>query len=276
MQYDSTTSIYWGVRKRKHHTPPPIEQHNVKKRLLDHLQILSLDPNAGNSSVLKPTRSRSPFESPLFNKKIYDANKIRNNQVDPNRVVIHNIDQFLRENADGFDDYIGSKKVDNFEDIDVDCLVIPNIEFLDAKNNADSTNSSMQAIFYNMFKKRMNGADSGVSETYYQEYISKYWSIVKYYNPRQLVYDTYINWIANFKNNDDNDLDMDMDTDQGELANIFESSQQENKWIKTTSNYGSYYQTEVPPSYGVYRFNDKGGSLHDHFDLEEDDCMMLD
>ncbi|GME80376.1 unnamed protein product [Ambrosiozyma monospora] len=281
MEYDSTTSIHRGVRKRRHHTPPPSEQHIVKKRLLDHLQILSLNPNTENplvegtnSNVLKSTRSKSPFESPLFNKKIYDANKILNNQVDANRVVIHNIDQFLKENSDGFDEYMSSKKVDNFEDIDVDCLVIPNIEFLDTKNNVDSSNSSLQAIFYNMFKKRMNGADSGDSETYYQEYISKYWSLVKYYNPQQLVYDIYINWMnVHFEN--DNDLDMDID--QGELENISEFSEPENKWIKTTSNYGSYYETEVASSHSVDCFsNGLERSPAHRTNLEDDDCMMLD
>lgn len=224
---------------------------------MDHLSSL----NIGNPP---PSTSSSPI-NPLFGNidqsqqpesywKSFEA---------PNNVYINNIDQFLRENTDKLE-FIDNKLNKNGP--------LSGDVFIDKKVLQSAWARVMKEVKY--ANSRQTGAlsndDGNVDHTIrnliLKEYLSKYFSVIKYDNPLQLVWKMYLQWeeerirgqqkiheISTLPHGDDED----------EMMIDDEPIQTEQQINDGMSHYGSYYGDEHP-----------WDQYHHHQNLDDGDINM--
>ncbi|KAH3666743.1 hypothetical protein OGAPHI_003192 [Ogataea philodendri] len=129
------------------------------------------------------------------NKSLFESDYLPYTPCNPpsmDRVIISNIDQFLRENPDHLD-FLDGDKVD-LENVDLNKLIIPTVS---AGQREDQLNKL------------------------YDKYVRNSGALVKYYNPEQLTYERFLDskdmegkiveLLSSDEEEDDQDVDMDAD-----------------------------------------------------------------
>ncbi|QPG75187.1 hypothetical protein FOA43_002537 [Brettanomyces nanus] len=140
---------------------------------------------------------------------------------DSDRIVIHDMDQFLRESSDEVDslsnqvkDTVG-EKIEDFENVDLEKLVIPDL---------DSNSRLREYIAKILVHKREREGETGEIEAgernfYLNQFIKRYMALIRYYNPGLLVWRIYMRW---FEENRDNSagkiVELDDDGDEEMLS----------------------------------------------------------
>lgn len=240
--------------------------HPVKRRLVDHLNGLSL--GFGNN------KSR---RKPLFG--TYTPEQINASMNDPNKVIIRNIDQFLHENPDQLD-LIGEKlQLNDLKKAGLDKLIISSgLDLKKAWNNILSQ--------YKSNNKENKDINDIIYKLIWEDYLAKYFSLIKYYNPLKIVWDNYEKWlkkhytsnqITELPHNEDlqynqeqfqyEDSDMMMDDDEEELNRLAERE----KYLRDNmSSYGSYYQYD-DNYYDSLNFNNQQPIVEDVDDIIMED-----
>lgn len=167
-------------------------QH-AKRRLIDNLHTLSIgkDGKWGTGTGNFDTSS-STFASPnqrantLFG--TFTKEQLKRPLSNPNRVVISNIDKFLHENPDQLD-IIGEKL--QFEDLRKaglnDLAVSCGLDIKKAWNSIISQ--------YKDKAGQHKSIDDLVYKLIWEEYLAKYFSLIKHYNPLKVVWDNYTSWL---------------------------------------------------------------------------------
>lgn len=183
-QPDKVTVMF---HSHKRHLPEPIDsQHATKRRLVDHLNGLSIGSNNPRNTSTT-TGINSVFGS-------FTKEQLQKPLVDPNRVVIQNIDQFLRENPDQLDLITEKVQLDDLRKTGLDKLVIScGLDLKKAWNKLISR-----------YKAKDSNSDPNVDDLIYKliwdEYLAKYFSLIKYYDPLKLVWQNFTTWL-NKRNN---------------------------------------------------------------------------
>lgn len=294
--------------KRNHDLSADIYQPSAKRRLIDHMNNLSIGKDNKCFGSSSPNTTASMFGN-------FSQEQLNRPLNDPNTVTINNIDQFLHENPDQLD-IIGEKiQLDDLCKVGLDKLVI---------SCGLDLNKAWDKIItrYKSKNQENQKVDDLVFKLIWEEYLAKYFSLIKYYNPLKTVWNKYVKWLKNknkiFKspsiveildedlekhsNNNTEDYDEMMDDSGDNMKNINKDidydddmelsdddpeemkrlAERENSLREGMSGYGSYY-THYDESmdlnnqnfYGAYHSNHFSSNSNSH-DLDEDKMMIDD
>lgn len=225
-------------------------QRNVKRRLLDNLTSLSLGGNP-NSAINTKTFNKT---NSLFG--TYSKTQLHQSFSDPNKVYIKNIDQFLRENTDQLD-ITG-------QDISIDDLRKKGLDTLYVSCGLD-LNKAWEKIMdqYRSEDYENKSIDDHICKLIWDDYVSKYFSLITYYDPARLLWTKFLQWFNRnnrpmFNHPNITELDNDGDDIMADANINIENSndhddciQEENELRELASreqsirdgmsSYGSYY-----------------------------------
>lgn len=301
MFYDSGShgvSFQDGIsRPHKRHLHDAVDsQHNAKRRLIDHLGNLSIGKEGAFGSA--STQSGNGVRPTVFGS--FTDEQLNRPLTDPNRVVIRNIDQFLRENPDQLD-LIGEKvKLDDLRKAGLDKLVIScGLDIKKAWNKIASRYRSKRP-------EESKNVDDLVYRLIWEEYLAKYFSLIKYYDPLKMVWEKYTRWLKKKQNptvkspyiteleNDGDEIMVDEDESGGQEstipvtdannASINQLSDREQSLRDGTSGYGTYYSHDDHwNSYTLPNYQQMDAMIEDVDDYgtnshkdNDNDVMMVD
>lgn len=244
-------NTYSGTKRHHDASPAPAAADSVpsedfpqkRRRLVDHLNSL----NIGQQKHFKqhtngifgniPSSGASAATGSNFNES-------------PNKVFINNIDQFLRENPEKLD-IIGSELTFDHElvgeDIFIDKKVLKSAwDKLVCDFNSNGNVSPIKDLL-----NKGTDIDSIVKNLIWKEYLVKYFSLIKYSNPLQLVWQSFLEWQDERMRGKDQIHELDMDGDEemgGDNYNFGMTpvTSASSSLDDGTSNYGSYYGDEHP------------------------------
>lgn len=280
-------------------TDPFDSQHNAKRRLVDTLNGLSIGKNHGYGypfldSNSSPSAANAPTSS-LFG--TFTQEQLNKPLSDPHKVYIKDIDQFLHENPDQLD-IIGEKlKLNDLRKAGLDKLVIScGLDIRKAWGNIVNQ--------YRTKNYENKNIDDLIYKMIWEDYIAKYFSLVKFYNPLKVVWDNYQKWL--YKKNhkayvsdaiteldddgdemmggavdDDDDDDEFPDNDDYEDDELSRLASREQSLRDGMSSYGSYYTHDEHDNFHSpsqdYNYN-LNNNYHNQpmYDNDGDDVMMED
>ncbi|GMM32135.1 hypothetical protein DAMA08_048800 [Martiniozyma asiatica (nom. inval.)] len=242
-----------NYQRHKRHIPPS-EQPPTKKRIVSDLSSLHLGSNF--------SKGHGPVKTVFgtFNKQ--DLNSTPSYE-HPNKVVINNIDQFLRENPDQLDS------------LDTRELTIDQKALNEAWSRVMDRISSDQNRYSNFNNDKNYSSEEYVSKLVWEEYLNKMFGVIPYYNPLKVIWDNYCKWQEerwrgknqitelnqDFGTGTGTGMGMDMDMDNGMDMN-FDSDMRDDAFARHEynngywgedslnngmSNYGGYYDQEWNP-----------------------------
>lgn len=274
---------------KRHRLQDPFDnnQHAAKRRLVDHLNGLSL---ALNSNTHSPADTDSTSKPSLFGS--FTKEQLDKPLFDPNKVIIKNIDKFLNENNDQFDDLISEKNLNliDLRNAGLNNLIISSgMDLKKAWKNLSNI-SNISNLSDNPNNNNLNDL---IYKLIWDEYVSKYFSLIKYYNPIYLVWNIYLQWEKNKSNNtnssSNNNQIIELDDDEMMIddnnSNIIPDhnttlSSREQSLHNATSSYGSYYTHDENDN--SFPNNNTTYYSHYHYDPDsmiedvDDDIMMED
>lgn len=240
-------------RPHKRHLQEPLDaQHHAKRRLVDHLGNLSIGQGGGGFGFSADQNSANGARPSVFGS--FTQEQLKRPLSDPNRVIIRNIDQFLRENPDQLD-LIGEKvQLDDLRKAGLDKLVVScGLDIKKAWSKIVSRYRSKQPV-----GEHNTDVDELVYKLIWEEYLAKYFSLIKYYDPLKMVWQKYTTWLQKKRNptlkspyiteldSDGDDIMVDEDDEGPAVAtdanvDVDELSEREQSLRDGTSGYGSYY-----------------------------------
>ena len=256
MFYNNISQEHSGTfRPHKRHLQEPLDsQHHAKRRLVDHLGNLSIGHGGGGNGFGFPAGQNDADGARPSVFGSFTQEQLNRPMSDPNRVIIRNIDQFLRENPDQLD-LIGEKvQLDDLRKAGLDKLVVScGLDIKKAWSKIVSRYRSKQPA-----EEDKTDVDGLVYKLIWEEYLAKYFSLIKYYDPLKMVWQKYAAWLKKkhsptLKSPYITELDSDGDEimvdedDEGPAvatdANVDadELSGREQSLRDGTSGYGSYY-----------------------------------
>ncbi|KGK38626.1 hypothetical protein JL09_g2220 [Pichia kudriavzevii] len=230
--------------------------HNAKRRLVENLNELTLGRAnmRGKTSGIFGNISKEQLKRPL---------------TDPNKVIIQNIDQFLQENPEQLDIIGRSLQLDDLKKAGLDGLVVACgldlkkvwTSIVDRYKNGGSSNKGVDDLIHKMI---------------WDEYLAKYFSVIKHYDPFKVMWKSYVQWLSkknklNYRSHRITELDGDGDAMMMEEVNQPDEQQKEQVLVEDDlefhddedvqnemarlayreqrlrdgmSNYGSYYTHE--------------------------------
>ncbi|AOA64152.1 Hypothetical protein PAS_chr3_1008 [Komagataella phaffii GS115] len=217
LRYDHTmhgtrSSDLMNARKRKSAFQ---DEHCMKKRVIDIFSSLNIDDKAPSS--FEGQANRRPNGSPEF---LYD----RSSNVYDNgeKVVIRDIDQFLRDNPD--ESISQYQKIKPDQKVEAGKLYIPKVElneifneasqkcnqkFLDAKKREIEEKIYAQRLRRNLYSQDPDGMvdeepiEISKEELYYELYLARFWSLLKYKHRYNVILDHYKAWCKREKMRND-------------------------------------------------------------------------
>ncbi|ODV83114.1 hypothetical protein CANARDRAFT_177903 [[Candida] arabinofermentans NRRL YB-2248] len=261
--------------------------HDYKRRLVtDDLSKLNLgirDP----SDPLYTRKTRSPSPSTIFLSDYLDPSSTlpQFDNISKDKVVISNIDQFLKENPDNLDDGVDIRNITDIRDLDMEKIVIPKLELLRCLGfkESDLQEEKVKESVNRIFKQKLKDSNLQVvtsitnSDVLQDLYLLKFWSLIEYYDPGLVTYSSFVKYIERLKLQNDLDKDshrfedLDNDGDQDmDSVNVVEPKKNRRisngqKYKNWTSHYGSYYQP--------FDTTENSNELHEIKDAD-DDIMM--
>lgn len=169
--------------------------HATKRRLIDRIADLKLS----SGLVYKKNHKVNIFGSVEGNST--SISKYDSYNANTDRVVIRDIDQFLRDNSNGDRDLGNTEPMDHpitdVENVDLNKLVIPELtenpqirEYISKMLVISRDSANGTEIFRNEQEERLY---------YYRTYVEKYMTIIPYYNPQLMLWSEYLKWITEGK-----------------------------------------------------------------------------
>lgn len=193
---------FQSLHHKRHLHDTMDSQHNVKRRLVDHLNGLSIGKNHMPSFPSEDKPSSTLFGS-------FTKEQLNKPLVDPHKVYIRNIDQFLHENPDQLD-VIGEKL--NLEDLrraGLDKLVVSC--GLDIRKAWEKITAQYKSKNY-----ENKNIDDLIYKMIWEDYLAKYFSLIRFYDPLKMVWQRYTAWLERknhkiYKSESITELDNDCD-----------------------------------------------------------------
>lgn len=256
--------------------------HATKRRLIDKIADLRLS----SGSVHRHNHLVNIFGSVGSNNpNIPDYDSYNSN---PDKVVIKDIDQFLRDNSNGDGDTnsiesIG-KPITDVENVDLEKLVIPELkenshirEFISKMLVLSRGSADRDTIFRNEKEERLY---------YYKIYLEKYMAVIPYINPQILLWNVYLRWVTGNKHNSTGHI-VELDGD-GDEEMIDEEMIDDNESCESCEYDASLPNNNVSMpnirmksneineyiNIAAHKFD--GGSIQEYIPTESDDEMSID
>ena len=248
--------------------------HATKRRLIDKIADLRLS----SGSVHRHNHLVNIFGSVgSNNRNIPDYDSYNSN---PDKVVIKDIDQFLRDNSKGDGDTSSiesiGKPITDVENVDLEKLVIPELkenshirEFISKMLVLSRGSADRDTIFRNEKEEKLY---------YYKIYLEKYTAVIPYINPQILLWDAYLRWVSGNKHNltghiveldDDGDEEMIDDNECCQYDVSLPSNNVNMPDIRMKSN-------EMNEYIDIAAHKADGGSVQEYIPTELDDEMSID
>ncbi|VEU24240.1 DEKNAAC105433 [Brettanomyces naardenensis] len=197
-----------GKRPLNEGTPTDYS-HATKRRLIDNLEKLHLSDDGSK---------RKHSKNGLFGEIEDDGTDMSDYDgyySDSDRIVIPDIDQYLRENQQDertaqTDTPIGDR-IEDFQNVDLEKLIIP-----DFSSKSRIRDYIARKLMLDTEGKKVGQEGTSYEKLYYlRKYVAKYFSLIKYYDPKTLVWRVYLRWKRRRKDEDE-DEDEEMIDDEGD------------------------------------------------------------